>query len=113
MSGEALNALAARVGLEGGYYDGFGNWREAAPEDRVALLRSLGLAPDGPGAAEAAIERLDADDWHRVLPPVLVLQGGGARQAEVTLPDVERGARLRWELQLESGEARGGEAEFA
>ena len=109
---DPLQDLAGRVGFAPGYHDAFGQWHELAPDDRAALLRALGLAIDGPGAAEAALARLVAADWLRPLPPVLVL-ADGPRQVPIALPIGGGRPRLRWSLRLETGETRDGETSFA
>ena len=103
---DALSRLTGAAGIEHGYWDGLGNWRGLEEATAAALLRSLGLDPDGDLDAQArTLEQGDGSEGS-VLPPVLIVRadhGAESSALTLTLPRQLCGSPLRWELALESG----------
>jgi (1->4)-alpha-D-glucan 1-alpha-D-glucosylmutase len=104
----ALDAACERAGIERGYHDIQGVWREASVAARRALLEASGLrleeeasleaTPDAQSGVSAAVA------W---LPPVLVVRVG-AGPIRIPLPAVEGLPALRWRLVLEDGSSETG-----
>ncbi len=71
MSGDDLEALCARAGIERAYFDQFGDRHEASAETVRAIAAALGL--DGPGPAEPAPANENRPDApaRAYLPPAL------------------------------------------
>ncbi|MGY6501872.1 MAG: 4-alpha-glucanotransferase [Acidimicrobiales bacterium] len=86
MSIDRLHDLARRWGVQTGYWDVSGTWRDTSADALVAVLASLGAAvssPEDAGDAVAAHERALATV---PLEPVLVAPGEGTLGFELRLP---------------------------
>ena len=109
---EALARLAGAAGIEHGYWDALGTWRGLDDDTAAALLRALGLDPEGDIDAQArALERQGAADG-AILPPVLIVRAASGSPSscvlQIALPQRLCAGALRWELLLESGARIGG-----
>ncbi len=94
---EALARRCAERGIDAGYHDIFGQWREAPAASLEALLAEL-------GEDEAARAPL--------LPPVVRVAPDTVPWTLATsLPAPQPGARIAWRLELEDGTRREGELE--
>jgi len=120
--GYLLGELAALYGVQTGYRDTRGRWRESPPESVVRVLRALGVdvGPDDvvverPGAGRlraeaclaAAIDARKVSLWGRMAEPVLVAWDGELPSFILRLPSTARHGRrsdLRLTLTLETGE---------
>ena len=105
-SRELLRQLADSYGVEPGYHDDRGQWRECDPEAMMAVLRVLGAAVNSMGDVEAALRQRRQALWGRPLEPVLVAWDGMSPEPLLRLPARESSAALRLQLDLESGETR-------
>ena len=91
-----LDARCQHAGIERGYHDIAGRWREVSDDIRIALLEAAGEWPD------AARDATDAPP-EPSLPPVLVVRrGAGAVRIPLRLPDADSAAPT-WRLELEDG----------
>lgn len=106
----ALDRLAGLVGIEPFYHDIWGNRRETSEATKRALIGAMGLDTSGDAAVEASLRRVEDADWHRLLPPVLVLEEGEPLDLSVALPAGLEQAVLSWTLAEEGGAVDGGEA---
>jgi 4-alpha-glucanotransferase len=70
---EFVAMLAARAGIEDGYWDFFGGRHETSLETKRALLGAMRIAAETDGEARDSLERLERDVWGRVLRPVTVI----------------------------------------
>ena len=102
---DALARLARAAGIEHGYWDGLGTWRDLEDDTAVALLRALGLDPAGD--LEGQARELEEGTAARLLPPVLIVQAAAEADAAcvvpLSLPQRLCGSAQRWTLTLESG----------
>jgi 4-alpha-glucanotransferase len=111
-SGDALDELAARMGIEPAFRNARGETVRASADTKRRLLAAMGVPATDLAAAPATLAALDRADWQRPLPPVAVLRADAAPLAvEVTLPAGTGG--LGWRLALEDGGARSGRAAFS
>lgn len=109
--GTALDALAARMGIEPEFRDARGKLVRASTGTKRSLLAAMGVEAADEAAARAALEALEAAEWTRPLPPVAVLHAGVAPLAvELALPAGT--GELAWRLALEEGGEVTGRASF-
>jgi 4-alpha-glucanotransferase len=101
----ALLALARAHGVQSSYVDVIGRRRTTRVEPLMAVLSALGEELERPEDAEAALERLRAEQRQRALEPVLVAWDGRLSAIEVCLPARAPG-RLTPRVELEGGEER-------
>ncbi len=98
----ALEALAARAGIEPEFKDALGRLKTTGVDTRRALLAAMGIAADDETQARAALEQFDRVEWERSLPPVCVL----CRSAGAPAVGVRAAAgtkNLEFHIRLEHG----------
>ena len=100
---EDLDTLAERVGIEGAYWDIFGNFHPTAKETKRALLVALGFESGSAEAIQAATLALEETSWRQGIDPVSVLPTGTRFSIPVHIPETLMSRTLRWELRLEDG----------
>ncbi|GMV56452.1 MAG: 4-alpha-glucanotransferase [Betaproteobacteria bacterium] len=100
MDVNALHRLAERLGIADHYHDIWGTRHPTTDETRRRLLAAMGMDPD---RAEAELERLDAEDWQRLLPPVLASAVGRPVDISVTIPGDSADAFWYWRLRADDG----------
>lgn len=93
MNASLLHEMAARVGIEPGYRDTWGNQHQASDATLCALLRAMGLATDSPDAMRAAVAQMDARSADASAP---VAGGAPAWQSEA----LANGGR-RWGISVQ------------
>lgn len=108
----ALDELARRCGIQESALDARGNQHITTPEMKRALLEAMRLDVSDDASTQAALEKLEAREWDRALPPVLVVYSEGAPiNVPVTLPaDTEN---VQWTLTAEDGTETSGAARFS
>ena len=111
----SLDDLAARCGIQESSLDVFGKEHKTTPELKRALLKAMGFEADEDEQAARALQQLDAREWERPLPPVIVAYVGEREnhnpvEVPVVLPSGT--STLRWRLELEDGSNLTGEAQF-
>ena len=72
----ALDELAAAVGIEESYADARGELHATAPATKRALLRALGIEAEDDAAARRTLESMARAEWERALPPTAVVRAG-------------------------------------
>ncbi len=101
---QALDQLAKRVGIEEGWWDFFGKWREVPEGTRRVFLTAMGFDVSTPEAAAHSLNEFDLRPWRRWLEPVKVFMTGDADPwVSLTLPAYHDKDRLKWEIIEESG----------
>ena len=106
----ALERLRQLAGVERGFTDFLGRYHALADEDLARLLQTLGHDIRDAGTLHAASEQLEALDWTRVLPPVVVLREGQAHAAQpVMIAPVP--PRVSWRIDCEDGTQLSGAVE--
>jgi 4-alpha-glucanotransferase len=103
----AVDRLAERCGIRHSMVDVFGSERITTPEVKHALLKAMGFDVETDAQAEAAVAGLEAREWERPLPPVLVAYPGAVR---VPVAVAQATHELSWTLRLEDGTERFGRA---
>jgi 4-alpha-glucanotransferase len=102
-----LDRLAEHYGIVPAYTDNWGRRREVSDATRRALLAAMGVPVASDGELRSSLERLEAEAWGEVLPPVAVLRAGAPLATVVSLPAPASG-RLAWAVATEDGERREG-----
>jgi (1->4)-alpha-D-glucan 1-alpha-D-glucosylmutase len=104
-----LDTLAALGGIEPGFWDIFGAFRETTPDAKRAILAAMGFDVSSPSAIAEACRETRERPWRDPLGPVQVIRRNGSLRAGVALPADYDGV-VRWLISLESGEQRSGES---
>ena len=87
----ALERLAALAGIEPAYVDIWGTRHETTDATNRTLLKVMGIAAGTDDEAAASLQAIEAEAWHRPLPPVVVVRVGESPIVPMTLP-AETGA---------------------
>ncbi len=104
MDSDALNRLAALAGIEEGWWDFFGRYREVPAETKRAFLTAMGFAVTTDDEVAASLAEFEARPWRRWLDPVLV-----AAETEeppvisVTVPEPHEEDQVSWIIEQEDG----------
>jgi len=107
---DALNALAARFGIEESFLDARGSMQITTPATRQALLAAMGVDVDSEPAAVAALDAVDREEWSHALPAAHVALAAGPVSVPISYPAAT--AALAWRIILENGERRSGSVRF-
>jgi len=111
MIDHALGELADFCGIEPGYHDIWGVWREAGPDTVRALLAAMGVALDQPGGAGHALEERILSEWSRAIPDTVVLRRSALAQGlTLKLPAKIGATVIDWRIAEEDGTTRAGSA---
>ncbi len=105
---DVLSKLADAAGIESYYWDMHGVRHETAPQTIRGLLKAFGVAAETDANAQASLEIFWRAPWMRLLPPVLVAEGGEAIGVALRLPQEAVQGDLSWTLALEDGSRRAG-----
>ncbi|MGI8336348.1 4-alpha-glucanotransferase [Actinomadura scrupuli] len=79
MTDQNLARLARAHDVATGFTDWRGEHRAVSPETLVAVLAALGVDGSSPAAVRHELERLDAENRTRLLPPVVVYRADGVQ----------------------------------
>lgn len=108
---DELRELARLYSIQLSYEDAEGKRREAS---RDSLLAALAVrVPGGLQDVESALRARRSELARRLIDPVIVAWGGRAVPVVLRIPMSRADERLSWELELESGETRGGSFNLA
>lgn len=99
----SLIALADKFGIARDFWDWKGRHVMIPAETIVAVLASFDIDASTPATCDAALERLDAERWMQVLPPVVVMEEGQGAHVDV---HVEAGHDVHLAISLETGGTR-------
>src|SRR5260370_38129447 len=91
-----LERAASWFGIDGCFWDIFGNRHTTSVKAKQSILRALGVAADSASDLEKALAALARHEWERLLPPAGV--GGAADPVElpVQVPTERLGNRPRF-----------------
>jgi 4-alpha-glucanotransferase len=106
-----LNRLAELVGIEARYWDIEGGLHETKPDTARALLGALGIPANSDAAVLESLARLETDRWRETVPPVIIAAEGQDIAVPLRMP-AAGGDRLRWRIDLESGESADGSSQL-
>jgi 4-alpha-glucanotransferase len=105
----ALDRLAAKVGIEDGWWDFFGTWREVPRETKRAFLIAMGFAISTPEETEQSLEAYELAPWrHRLEPVVVWREDKGKPAIHVVVAEDKVHESVRWALIEEGGKLRSG-----
>ncbi|CAA6606180.1 4-alpha-glucanotransferase [Rhodospirillaceae bacterium LM-1] len=103
-----LDRLAQMAGIEPGWWDFFGNWRQVPDETKRHFLKSMGLPAANDAEASASLQRLEERTWRRGAPATHIVRlGQDAPPIPIALH--EHAGRGRWRVLEESGNLLTGE----
>jgi (1->4)-alpha-D-glucan 1-alpha-D-glucosylmutase len=110
MNASAFDRLCSRFGIAPEYTDIWGHPHIVSDDTRRALLRAMGVDAGGEAEARTTLERTEARQWRRLLPPVKVVRSGaGTLEIELSLPATRADETWHWKLVEEGGWHRTGE----
>src|SRR6185369_9804574 len=69
---QLLDRAASWYGIDGEFWDIFGNLHTTSVAAKQAILRALGVTPDTASDLEQALARLARNEWQHMLPPAVV-----------------------------------------
>src|SRR4051794_28360368 len=101
---QLLDRAASCYGIDGGFWDIFGQHHTTSAQAKQAILRALGVGADSAEDLESGLARLSREEWQRVLPPVVVAVAGVAVEVPLQLPVDRLGVRAQFTVRHESGE---------
>ena len=83
---QVLASLAAKCGIETGFHEVGGQYRETSENTKRRLLAAMGVPANNPGETRASLDQIERDEWKQGLPPVTVIYAGRPASVEVVLP---------------------------
>ncbi|NGP54661.1 4-alpha-glucanotransferase [Thioalkalivibrio sp. XN8] len=105
-----LERLAGLAGIEPGFTDYRGRRHALGEAELAGLLEACGHDTTTAAAVRAAADRLEAEEWIRVLPPVVALQAGRPAEAD-TVMIAPMLPLVHWEIACEDGGRLAGSGE--
>jgi len=102
---QLLDRAASWFGIDGGFWDIFGNYHTTSVAAKQAILRALGVAADSAADLEQALVALARNEWERLLPPAVVVGEAGPVELPLHVPAERLGARARFVVRREDGES--------
>jgi len=102
---QLLDRAASWFGIDGGFWDIFGNYHTTSVAAKQAILRALGVAADSAADLEQALVALARNEWERLLPPAVVAGEAGPVELPLHVPAERLGARARFVVRREDGES--------
>ncbi|HSD59808.1 MAG TPA: malto-oligosyltrehalose synthase [Burkholderiales bacterium] len=109
MKAPILDRLCAACGIAPDYHDVRGTLHAVPEPTRRALLDAMGVRTESEAAMLAALHQIEAAEWRRFAPPVVVIRETQALVVPLSVSEDRAGRVLRWALELEGGERREGE----
>lgn len=109
----SLHQLAAHFGVSPGYWDIWGEFREAPETGLRAVLVALGALASAEEDPTSALHRAREAQADEFLPPVVVAVEGQAPGLTLRFSEYVDWDRVQWFLTLEDGAGRRGEFELS
>lgn len=104
-----LEALCTASGIALDYHDIWGQRRYVSPDTQRALLATMGIAATTDEEVERSLQQLEAREWRRLLPPVMVVhRDGDTITVPISLPTAMLRRRFDWEIVREDGSRKSG-----
>ncbi len=100
---DLLLRLCNLLGIEGEFYDYKGEHHISSPAVRQKLIHALGFAVYGDQDAQALIEKLENENWSRLLPPVAVLHEHWDKAIEINIDEQDINTTIQWQISSEQG----------
>jgi (1->4)-alpha-D-glucan 1-alpha-D-glucosylmutase len=105
---EVLSKLADAAGIESHYWDMHGERHETTPDTIRGLLKAFRIPAESEAEARASLETFWRAPWMRLLPPVLVADGGEVISVALRVPEEAARGEMPWSVVLEDGTRRDG-----
>jgi 4-alpha-glucanotransferase len=107
---DALDRLAGLAGIEEGWWDFFGTYRQVPAETKRAFLAAMGFAVEDEAALAASLAEFETRPWRRWLEPVQVAsERDGAPTIVISIPDPLEDADFAWTVAEEDGATHHGQ----
>jgi 4-alpha-glucanotransferase len=81
-----LDRLVDLAGIEPEYWDIWGNHHPVSADGKRRILAALGLPAESNTAIGKSLQKLEAEQWRRPLPPVVVIREGQPIAVPLVLP---------------------------
>src|ERR1035437_7579986 len=104
---QLLDRTASWFGIDGGFWDIFGNYHTTSVAAKQAILRALGVAADSAADLEQALGALARNEWERLLPPAVVAGENGPMEVPLHVAAERLGARARFRARRGGGGGSG------
>src|ERR1035441_2527909 len=102
---QLLDRTASWFGIDGGFWDIFGDYHTTSVAAKQAILRALGVAADSAADLEQALGALARNEWERLLPPAVVAGENGPVEVPLHVPAASQIGRARFVVRGEDGES--------
>jgi 4-alpha-glucanotransferase len=102
---QLLDRTASWFGIDGGFWDIFGDYHTTSVAAKQAILRALGVAADSAADLEQALGALARNEWERLLPPAVVAGENGPVEVPLHVPADSLGQRACFVVRREDGES--------
>ena len=106
---QLLDRAASWFGIDGGFWDIFGNRHTTSVAAKQSILRALGVAADSASDLEKALAALARHEWERLLPAAVVVRETDPVELPLQIPAEQLGMHARFLVWHEDGE----KSEFA
>ena len=100
---QLLDRAASWYGIDGGFWDIFGNRHTTSVAAKQAILRALGVAADSAADLESELAALARHEWERLLPPAVVTGETGPVELPLNVPAEQLGTRAQFVVRREDG----------
>ncbi|MET0534452.1 MAG: 4-alpha-glucanotransferase [Steroidobacter sp.] len=108
-----IRQLAQLHGIADSYLDYRGQPKQVSVESQSAILAALSVEAASDEAAEKSIHEHEARRWTGFVPPVAVFTAGKPMSLPIAVPVDLQARSVDWNVTLESGEPRSGNAKLA
>jgi 4-alpha-glucanotransferase len=100
---QLLDSAATALGIEGGYWDIWGNHHTTPATVKQAILASIGVAADSPESLIRALTDRTRRQWARLLTPVVVVSESQPRWLSIQVPAESLDESARVTVRRENG----------
>ncbi|MEO8372386.1 MAG: 4-alpha-glucanotransferase [Candidatus Solibacter sp.] len=100
---QLLNQAASWYGIDGEFWDIFGNLHTTSVAAKQSILRALGVTADTASDLEQALARLTRSEWQHMLPPAVVASETPAIEVPLHMPAERLGVRAHFTVRSEAG----------
>ena len=104
ISGELLDQLFSRLGIESEFYDYRGVRHVSNPEVKRKLVEAMGYVLHTEQDARTLLQQLDWLPWLQGIPPVAVLHEHWEKAIEIHIPEAKHAMQARWQIRCEQGQ---------
>src|ERR1035441_4623755 len=102
---QLLDRTASWFGIDGGFWDIFGDYHTTSVAAKQAILRALGVAADSAADLEQALGALARNEWERLRGAAVVAGENGPMEVPLHVPADSLGQRACFVVRREDGES--------